>query len=433
MADVVAMNKVNGLSDKEASALIRLGWSKEIVYEGIKFDIMSNIPSLTGLINPGKDKQFVSNKIIQDITPSGMDKFARTIIMERISALSGTGKFGIGVSDGVDTVLGNEENVRLKYFKVYANDWAHAVTGQNYGFNYRDQKETEIFDKVKGLLAQWYGELDGYFMRHAYTQGVSPNLEKDPINLDTYYNDNIYILNSEDTFLTSSDYDDYTAYETAVLAALGDVAAADDGKYTVTKLLRIASQAAEADIKPVNWNGLDLYVLYIHPEDFDDLIDPSVDGSFGKNWVAAASLGTGDLDKVVPGAEFVVAQTVVVARDRRAPRFQYVAAGTSGFKYLLPGRNDQRKGLATTGANVFNVGILVGESALVKFNPEPAHYEDQDENYKRYNNVGFFGACGYMTPTWQNDDETPTDDLSDRIQDSSMLVFSTARVFEPTT
>jgi hypothetical protein len=72
----------------------------------------------------------------------------------------------------------------------------------------------------------------------------------------------------------------------------------------------------------------------------------------------------------------------------------------------------------------------VGEAALVKFNPEPAHYEDQDENYKRYDNVGFFGACGYMIPVWQNDD-TSSETLADRIQEGSMLVLTAARVATP--
>lgn len=330
--------------------------------------------------------------------------------------------------------------MRAKYFTAFAADWSHAICGDQYGFNYRDQKEQEIFDKSKGLLAQWWGETDGLFMRHAYTQSVSPNLLAQSAisgEIEAHYNDNIYICGAyknEDTFITARDYDDYTDYETAVLAALA--LATEDSKLDVRKLMDIAEQCAESSITPVKWEGYDLYSISVHPDDMTHLVDPSIEGSFGKNWVTAAALGSGQLNSVLPGASFVAAESLVVIRDRRAPRFQLVSGGTgSDFKYLLQGNNDQRKNLIVTTEKVFNVHIVRGENNLVKFNPEPLHYEDQDENYRRHNNVGIFGACGYMIPIWRNDTSdasSSTESDIDAMNDSSMLVFTAAKNFSAT-
>ena len=427
MATVTATAKPAGLDAKKGSALIRTAWAKDIVYESLKYDVMSNIPALTALVNPGKITKTVPGKVIMDVTPSGMDKYARSVVLQRTSALSGDGKFG----SEVDDVLGNEEDIAVKYFKAYAADWAHAVRGQKYGFNYRENTPTQIFDKTKPLLAQWYGELDGLFMRQGLTRSISENLEKETaLDLDSYYNSNVMVINSADTFLNIADYDTEAAYETAVLAALGGVSDGANSKLTITKCLNIAEQAADSDITPIQWEGHSLYIMYAHPDDVNNLIDPSVTGSFGESWVRAAGLGSGELNKTIPGAEFVVGDSLVVVKDRRAPRFHYVAAGDSDFAYLRPGRKDERKGLV--GGKIFNVAIVLGENALVKFHPEPPHYEDQDESYRKYNNVGFFGACGYMSPVWQNDEAgtDPSPKLSSRIQESSMLVLTAARVFD---
>ncbi|MCG7853708.1 MAG: hypothetical protein MIO92_14410, partial [Methanosarcinaceae archaeon] len=289
MATVTAIAKTNTLEQKRLSAAIRTAWSKTIVFEALIKDHMANIPYLTSSINPGGDRKVEQGKMIMDVTPTGMEKFARKVVLQKILALQGAGLYG----DNVENQPGNEENVRAKYFTAYAADWSHAICGDNYGFNYRDQKEQEIFDKSKGLLAQWWGETDGLFMRHAYTQSVSPNLLAQSAiasEIEAHYNDNIYICGAyqaSDTFITARDYHDYTDYETAVLAALA--LATEDSKLDVRKLMDIAEQCADSGITPVKWEGYELYQMSVHPDDMTHLVDPSVDGSFGKNWIAAAA------------------------------------------------------------------------------------------------------------------------------------------------
>jgi len=427
MATVTAIAKMTSLDTKNLDALIRTAWSKDIVFEALKQSVMANIPTLTGAIDPGKSTKTVPGKIIQDVTPSGMDKFARTVVLERISALKGSGYFG----SNVDSILGNEEEIGMKYFKAFAADWGHAVRGQKYGFNYRDQKETEIYEKVKPLLAQWYGELDDYFMHYAYTKSISVNLEQQSeLAVTSHFNNNICLIGSTtDAFYSAGDgtYADYDEYEEAICAAT--YANTTEGKLTVSKLMRIADKCADSNISPVEWGSYKLYVMYVHPEDFTYLIDPAVTGSFGANWVAAAALGAGDLDKVIPGAEFVVAQTLVVVRDWRAARFAVTSATAGDFKFLKQGNVDDRKNI--TGAKIYNVAIVVGQNALVKFHPEPAHYEDQDEMYKKYDNVGLLGASGYMIPCWQTDaNATDPDGV---VQEGSMLVLTAANIFDTTT
>jgi len=411
-----------------ASALLRVAWAKTITMESIMADCMLNITSLTGQIDPGVSTKLVPGKVIQDVTPQGDDKYSRSVNLEYLQALNEKAKYGSNSTTGVDSIMGNEQQIRVKYFKAYSNDWGTAVSGQRFGIVFRETEPSKVFQHAKPLLLQWWGETEGLFVRQAYCESTSENLRVDPLNLSAEMNANTYVVGSTTPLLQKKDFNTYALYAADVVDNIEGVTGSTTvGHLTVRSAMDLADAAAEAYIKPIPFKGKQLYILYVAAEEFTHLTDPTVVGSFGNSWVAAAAIQ--DLDKVIPGAEFVIADTIVVCRDRRTPVGHITASGGDSdvtFKYLQPGRVDQRKTVAS-GQEVWNANVLVGESALVKFHSEPAHYNDQDDMYTKYNNVGFFGACGYMTPVF-NDDATPSTPTLNGVQESSMVVFTYSKV-----
>ena len=409
-----------------ADALRRIAWSKQIAMESLLADPMLNIPTLTGQIDPGATKKMIPGKIIQDVTPEGDGKYSRSVVLEYVQALNGTGYYG----SSVDNILGNEEEIRVKYFKAYSNDWATAVAGATFGIVFREQEPSRVFSYAKPLLAQWWGEREGSFVRQALCQSISENLTADPMpaTLTSKLNANTYVVDGAIPLLQMNGYDTYDLYEQAVIDSLEAVTPSSTvGHFTVRKLMDLADAAAASYIKPVSVNGKEMYILYLAPQEFTNLTDPQVAGSFGLNWVAAAAVQ--DLNKVIPGAEFVVAESIVVCRDRRTPQAHFTAEGGDtdlSFTYVKMGRNDERTSIAA-GQEVWNANCLMGENALVKYHSEPPHYEDQDDMYTKYNNIGFFGACGYMTPVFDND-TTVTLDQENTTQEGSIVVFTYNRL-----
>jgi hypothetical protein len=319
-------------------SLRRIAWAKQITMESLLADPMLNIPTLTGQIDPGVSTKMVPGKVIQDVTPEGDGKYSRSVVLEYIQSLNGTGYYG----SNVDSILGNEENIRVKYFKAYSNDWATAVAGSNFGIVFREQEPSKVFSHAKPLLAQWWGEREGSFVRQAYCESVSDNLNIAPTSQLSELNSNTYVVDSATPLLQVSDYDTYALYAQAVVTSLETITGSTtSGHFNVRKLMDLADSAANSYIRPVPFNGKNLYILYVAPSEFTNLIDPAIAASFGANWVAASAIQ--DLNKVIPGAEFVVADTIVVCRDRRCPTAYILNTGASTdvtFSYVKMGRND---------------------------------------------------------------------------------------------
>ncbi len=432
----VGMAKFTDIGTRNVDeGLLRRAWSNQIKYEALLSDPLFSIPGLTGQIDPGKSKATVPNKVFQDVTPEGDGKFARSVTLQLTKALSGSAKEG----RNTDNVMGNEENIKLKYFNAFANDWGHGVTGQSYGIDFREMKPSQVYEKVKPLLSQWYGEYNGYSARHSVLYSVSPNLLQAPTSTQINanlgvgtalgaapLNPNSYVMGSGDITLADSSaaYADQEAYEDAVKTAL-DAVAVGDAHLSIRKLLDLVDWAAESYIQPIVWEGYELYMLYAHPREFTNMLDPDVAGSFSKYWVDAASLGSGEMKKVIPGADFVVGDSIVVCRDRRVPAFgvdNTTITDPTVDGFVLPGRNDTRKSIDTTNYKKFYANMLFGESALVKFEPEAPTYRGQDDNYEKYNNVGYFGACSWMTPRWALNESVNTP--ADIQQEGSAIVYT---------
>lgn len=397
--------------------LLRIYWSNKIYRESLLVDVLMNVPYLTEPVDPGRDKdtfKLGENYAFHDITPGGMDKYSRSVRLQFTKSLSADAREG-----NAEPQLGFEENILLKWFSACANDWSHAVTTQEYGIDAREIFPSRIYQDAKPLLSQWLGEYFGYSARHALLERISPNLVKAPTSKTTAWNQNWHVVGLAEGSQPVYDSTDAT-YETNVYTAMNAVTESAS-HFTVDNILDLESKARFKYIKPLMWEGMELYFLYACDEEYTRLRKPSVAGSFGDYWLEVGALGSGKLNEIIPSAKFVIGNGIVVCRDVRAAALGIDVAAIASY-YLKMGRNDQRIGIANT--RKANVNMLIGAHALVKFQSEKPHFEDQYDEYKKFKGIGYFGACSYMIPAWDLDDDAKTDTS---VQQEGSMVCTTVR------
>ena len=419
MADTAGVGIVKpvNLADQGVSeGLLRTAWSTEVQFESVVEELLFNAPTLTGQIGVG-EKKMVPQNMFLNVTPNDTNgKAARKVVLTFTRALDDTGRFG-----NAETLLGNEETIRLKYASFYANDWAHAVSGESYGIDFRELSATQIFSIVKPLLAQWYGELNGYFAREAVCQSRDTRLTKAPVSLAQPINPNVYFpalgyTSSQPTYdSTASDWEDNVGdAATSVTAA--------NNHLNVGEILDLSDWAVSKYLRPIKHNGLDLYVLNMCADEYTRFHKPATTDSWASYWKDAAAIT--DLNKVVPGASVVIGDSVVVCRDRRAPTVVFSGNSTNWvttWGYMKPGRNDGRTTTRTDKTHC-NVNMLFGTNALGKYEPERPHYEEQKDEYGKYYGVSFTGGFGWQIVYW--DVDTPTDST---IQQEGSAIILTQR------
>lgn len=414
----VSMLKASSLSGLSVSTgLLRTFYSADIDMESVQFSFFST-KDLINEVAPGETPQALPlGKIIMDITPEGKDgKASRYVRKQFIKSLQGTGRYGD--SEGL---LGNEEQPTIKYMTGYANDWKHGVPTEQFGINAREMSPTKLYEKSNKLLAQWRGEQYDYACHEALCSTVPTLLTKSPISLSQPVNPNWYLPS-----VAKASQPKYAATSATMTDNVGvalKAATAANMHLTVTRLLALSSWAQGQYIQkiPIPGQNRKGYILLVHPDDFDYMVDPANSGSFASYWVTAAALQ--DTAKVIP-YDMAMVRDVLCIRDERAPTLAISGSASSytlSFGYLKMGRVDTRA-TGTTANTHFNVNILLGENALWKYVAEEMHYEDQLDEYKEFKNIGLFGAYGVGIPKYDLDTGTDTS-----MQQESSIIVPTQR------
>ena len=412
----IGMVEQSTLSAQGVSAgLLRKAWATEIELASLLEEPLLNNKDLIAPIKLGP-KAKIPDTVFMDVTPEGKEgRAARNVTQTFIDPLSGTGRYGNG-----QAMIGNEESAQLRYAQFSANDYANALAGETFGVDYRELEPSQVFEKAKLLLAQWNGERIGYFKRQALNESRSYNLTFPPMSLGQPLNPHAYVMGAAVSAQPTYDPTALT-YTTSVGNAL--VAKTyTDMHLTVAYCLALGSWAENQYIKTVNIRGMDVYLLLTHPQEVDRMLDPATTASWASYWVTAAALKEKEMDSVIPGLVGLIGGKIAIVRDPRAATM--LMSGTStgwtlGFGYVRMGRNDGRT-ILNTANRAFNSNLLLGKSALAKYENEPMHYEDQKDEYGKFKNVGIFGSDGYQLPVYDLDSATASSDRSE----GSAVVFT---------
>jgi len=428
MATELGLNTPSTLATMTVdTGLLQTSWRDgELYMESLKQEPLLNSESIINKVEVGPGKNMITmseSSFIIDCTPKDKKgKASRTIEVMFLKALDDAPREGNN-----EPMTGNEETLRMKYTSVKANDWAKGVARDTYGIDFRElQLAYGVYDKVKPLIAQYIGELRGYYMRYAFHHKHSPNLEKAPISeSSSALNPNFYFpglaLASQPAYDPTFDTFENYLGNAAVLAG------GTTNVLTVPTILTLIDWLRDTRyIQPDNFGGVNTYLMMTSPDEFFRMRDPSQDNSWGRYYRDIAA--TDNLGKIVPAVPKIqIAEEMVLVRDPRAAEVTLsgsLSAYNFAFKYDKYGRATSKTGArGSSGAYTqFNSNIVLGKGALCKYEPEMPHYEEQSDRFDKNNNIGLFGAVGYYLPIW--DVDSGDANASTAQQESSCIVLT---------
>jgi hypothetical protein len=396
MATNTGLTSPKTLSGMNVTALLGHAINSKAYLETVKADpifnnqnLIKSISATNGMAVPAMDQFFIN------VTPK--DTSVRDITLAFIKGLD------MSPIEGNVKFLGNEDTFDMRFTKCYANDWAGGVTLQNFGIDAREMAQYEIDKVAPKLLMQWRQEILGYYAREALVQRYSHNLTASPVSLSQSYNKNWWLPSLADTAQPAYSA---TAGSHATLIGTAMAAAGMNAVMTPSYLLELIDWLAGKYIMPVNIGGKQMYGLLTANREIRRLRDPAVSGSFGNYMKESGAVkGVNDL---IPTAELVVADKLILIPDDRVSTTTLSGTGsayTLTFGYDKAGRSTSKtSGVSTNGNAVyFHNNIVLGAGALMWYEPEKMHKENQPDEYNQFDAQALFNAIGYQTPLWNDD------------------------------
>ena len=413
MATNLGMTSPQTASGMNVEALLQQVWNNKAYLESVKPDPIFNnrdlikpISVVDGGMVPAIDQFFIN------VTPKNTG--ARNITLAFIAALD------MDPVEGNSQFIGNEDEFEMKWTKCYANDWAGGVTLQNFGIDARELKNYGLNREAKRLLYQWRTEILGYYAREALIQRISHNLTASPISLTQTYNKNWWVPS-----LSDSQQPSYDATAASHATNIGNACniAGMNAVLTPSYLLQLIDYLEDQFLMPITINGKTYWGMLVAPREIRRLRDAAVTNSFGDYFLEAAAIK--DVNKVIPTADLIVGDSLILIRDPRVSTMTLSGAGsayTLTFGYDKAGRNSTKTSSVSVAGqtNYFYNNIVLGAGALMWYEPEKTHEEKQPDEYSQYEGDALFQAIGYQTPVWNVDAAAASSSTAQ--QESSWIV-----------
>lgn len=401
MADVVAVNRQPGLPGMYASPLQQKLWSMLIFKERLQSDPLLNIQYFSGdqidqsNFDGPVDLKSQGKAIIRVENKKGKGT-AEEVILKKHMALKTD--FVQGTTDSQE---GQEEELVIKYAKLYANEYFKSVAQTHWGKLYEEQDWTGLFETAKPLLSQALGEYEGFLMRSAIISGVSDNLNSAPYSgtFTNLLNHNIYTPGTDLGWVTYN-----STFATYIGAVSTNVLDPEFRNLTYSDLNDIPDTAhgPERRIMSLNIDKGKKYFLFVHPKEFSNLTDKDQTGSYGELVASGAIAWKGsEIQDMFPGFKFRPNDRLIVVRDARVPVID-VQPATYDAYYMKLGNNDERIYTGGTGRLCY-ANMLIGEEALGMYEPSPSDYKYEKQQYDKYGGVAIAGVKSFQTIRWELD------------------------------
>ncbi|MHA1840409.1 MAG: hypothetical protein ACTSYW_00395 [Candidatus Heimdallarchaeota archaeon] len=406
MATPGGIEKPLGIAAKELVELLRNAFNTIVQEAAQKADPLVNIPGLTQALKPGKEKDtFVGDSVHQStfltVKAGENTNVGRKIITQMDLPLQEDGKFGLSTDD----ILGAEEDLKAVFNVAYANDVAHAVSLQNFGINARELTPTGLagnkaLASAQKKLGTWLGEVKGRLFRESMVRRWSSNLTVAPISKSAVIHQNTLVCGvaaaSQPTYHQTGATWELNVYN--VLNALST--STGSSKVTVPRLLEILPQLEDKYIQPISVAGAKVWIMYVHPDIFNDLHNPDTAKSFAAYFQSMANLGISDLYKnAFPYGSFMLSDRLIVVKDPKAP-IVGITANTTHPYYFRQGRVDDRPGSET---KQFYASLIFGLNSTVMHEPEAVTYREQHDIHGKYSSIALTGAVGFNNVSYDDD------------------------------
>jgi hypothetical protein len=394
-------------------------WERQLRQESVPED---PITALRGVHSTDRRVSIDNEVYLQMVGGFGnLERFHRCVLQKKLSQNPNEGSLA--------NPVGQEEDLRQKIFDIWATDWSHAVSLQEYGIEAINKDYFQVFEEITPLLSVYTQEYEGKYCREALLERYSQVLTQSPHFLTQEFSPNIAIAGRHST--------DWPAYSTNAATYVNRIAtqlvAAGVGAQASATIRFIQECELFAStrliIEPVNVGGKETYIVLLPSDQAKFLKDPILAGQLGHSFLQYASLSTEELK--YPGAILRIGRCLLC----EDPRFPTLTIGgtVGGYsltpQYRLAGRDtwSDPRDLTLSGRQV---GYLLGKGAIAKWVSEDYHWQYEYTQYKKFGGKGIFATFGHSMVQW---DYGPTNAVPNagpptaatRQQDSSMvLIFS---------
>ena len=386
------------------AALTKIAWDTKLKEESSTGDIFS----FSKGIFTESAKQ-VPDAVVMTIKGE-VGETARTFAM--LNRLSGAGLIGAAAD-----LRGSEEIQTTREIKVFANEWFTGVPVESYGLKNVKQNPYGVYKMAQPQLSLWTKEMVGQKIRQALAEYADASLTTAAVGLGVTAAINPNVLVAGTAIPVA-----YSAIPATYVSAIeADLDADTAGQLTVDVLNKIEALAASVwEIDPLTIMGKEMWVLTVPTNQkavlrtpaalsyFETLKDADVRGA--SNRALSGVLGSYGM--------------LLLVEDQRAPKLLHAVAGTLTFSYKGPGQSDARP---DAGVTVADVGFLLGKGAVVEYEIETQHFENEVQNYGRNKGIGTFQTTGYTRLDYANHSGTPVSGDTDiRCQSSAMILMNSA-------
>lgn len=322
----------------------------------------------------------------------------------------------------------NEEDRDLKYFTAYFTDVSHAVTNQQYGIEQIIKKPYGIFEDRARALGRYFKQYFGVMRRQALLEAHSENLGEAPHFLADAWGINWYIPNITDRQQPAYNptYNNFTNNIVTALNLAGTGTLAAGSVHYFNRLERWARD--EAFITPIDFEDGTTGYCFLIPSPTWVWMKNSNAGlaTFGNLWRDVKEYSD-EVKKMYPGM-LGQYEGIRFILDPRYPTLTVggsasgsvagQAAYTITAQYRLMGRaDDGSSDPRDKTVNARMVGFLLGQGALLEWQPEQMHWKWEYEQYDKYFGSGIFFDIGIMQPMFDVGDN----DATTMQQDSSVI------------
>lgn len=343
-----------------------------------------------------------------------------------------------------ETVLGNEESIRLLYTDAYYNEVKKGVKTWNWGYNANDVGYLNVNAAVDPALSEYVAELRDLRTHQALCLRRSEELTKAPVSLTQTVNPNIIVPNLDDASFPAWDKDDPTVTDgaadslgyyssrtysggTSFAENVAVAIMAGSGTGSTPKNLMNINNIFMAEeysrqvllTDPVMIDGQATIVLLVPSRVKSWMLNPNNSGSLGEYMKSVADYK--DPARPMIPYEFGRIGQFLFVENMRAPTL--TIGGSAGsytlkFGFVCPGNNDDRNNSAwsnTSGSTnyVHDLVIGLGANAVLEYLMDPLNTKLRESTeYEQIVGRAAYLGEGLQLPFWDKDSGSQADGAS---------------------
>lgn len=375
------------------------GWDLKLREQSVVGDIFGDNQVTGGIL---RDKDMPTNAFhVKMSAQNGESK--RTISL--LKELSGTGLSGSATRDQ----LGQEEKQATQERWIYSEEQSHGVAAEVYGKVAFEKDPYQFYPQASKQLGRWHSRKRATRIRQALCEGYDllipgTNNQNGLTTSVLYPHRNIWVAAATNVVGGAQ-----VAYSSTAATYGGSIEDAADSIADITSLSffdNLGSQLQNAAIKPIEGIGAKAMWVITIPQRTANILRPLV----------RAITQYTSADRAL-SSEIGRFGNFILVEDNLAPRITTSEDAAAAFTYADP----MSDGRTAAAAEVNDVGFILGAGAVLEFEQEAMHFENESQKYNRFKGIAAFSNYGLNRNDW--DDAANTNSANRKNYTSGLVVF----------